>query len=72
MVDAKSLIHAKRWKVYVNEKGNLFKGGSFVEAAIHDRKKFLWEVVYNHVVEDLTNHDETGLRGLDFICFGED
>ena len=30
----------------------------------HDRKKVIWEVVGNHVVENPTDHDEIGLRGF--------
>ena len=49
--DTKSLLHDKRWDSYVNEKVNLVKGGYLVEFDVHDRKKFLWGVVNNHVVE---------------------
>ena len=44
--DAKSLLHANRWDVYVNEKEKLVKGGYFVEVVDHDRGKVLWEVSY--------------------------
>ena len=37
-----------------------------------DGKKVLWEVVEDHVVEEETNHDEIGLRGLNFNFFNED
>ena len=32
----------------------------------NDKKKVLWEVVDNHVVEEPTDHDEIGLLGFDF------
>ena len=38
----------------------------------HYGKKVLWEVVDNHVVEEATEHEEIGLKGLDFNLFGED
>ena len=31
----------------------------------NDKKKVLWEVVDNHVVEEPTDHDEIGLLGFD-------
>ena len=43
-----------------------------VEVVGHDRKKVLWEVVGDHVVEQPTDHDEIGLRGFDSNCFEED
>ena len=70
--DKKALLHTKRWDVYVNEKENIMKGGYLVEIVIYDRKKVLWIVVDNHVVEEESDHDEIGLRGFDFILFGED
>ena len=33
----------------------------------HDRKKVLWEVVDDHVVEKPTDHYEIGLRGFGLI-----
>ena len=62
--DAKTLLYAKRWDIYVNEKENLVKGGYLVEVVVHDKKKVLWEVVNDHFVEDPTDHDEIGLQGL--------
>ena len=38
----------------------------------HDKKRVLWEVVDDHVVEEPTNHEEIGLRGFDFNVFNED
>ena len=64
--DAKALLHAKRWDVYVNENEKLVKGGYLVEVVGHDKKTVLWEVVDGHVVEEPTDHEETGLRGFDF------
>ena len=49
--DAKALIHAKSWDVYVNEKVNLVQGGYLVEVVGHDKKKVIWEVVDDHVLE---------------------
>ena len=38
----------------------------------HYGKRFLWEVVDDHVVEEATDHDEIGIWGFDFNCFGKD
>ena len=70
--DENALLHAKRWDVYMNEKENLFKVGYLVEVFSPNRKKVLWEVVDDHVVEDTTDHDEIGLRGFDLNFFDED
>ena len=56
MENAKELLHAKRWDVYVNERENLVKGGYLVEVVGHDKKRVLWEVVNYHVVEDPSDH----------------
>ena len=64
--DAKALLHAKRWDIYVNGKGNLVKGGYSAEVVGRDKKKVLWKVVDDHVVEEPADHEETGLRGFDF------
>ena len=32
----------------------------------------LWEVVDNHVVEEVNDHDEIGLQGFGFKLFGKD
>ena len=56
----------------MSEKQNLIKGGYSVEVFSSDRKKFLWEVVDDHVVEEGNEHDEIGLRGFDFNFFTED
>ena len=68
---AKALIHARRWDVYVNEKGKLVKGGYLVEVVGHDGKKVLSGVVNDHVVEELADHDEIGLQGFHFKFSGE-
>ena len=39
--DAKALIHAKRWDIYINEKENLVKGGYSVEVFYHENKNVL-------------------------------
>ena len=38
----------------------------------HDKKKVLWGVVNDHVVEDQTDHEKIVLRGVDFNLFGKD
>ena len=48
--DNKALLHAKMWYVYMNEKEKVLNGGYSVEVSVHDGKKFLWEVLYNHVI----------------------
>ena len=37
----------------------------------HDKKRVLWEVVDDHVVEEPTDHEEIGLRGFDFNVFDQ-
>ena len=39
--DAKTLLHAKRQDIYVNENENLVKGGYLVEVVGHDKKKVI-------------------------------
>ena len=36
------------------------------------KKKFLWGVVNDHILEEPTDHEEIGLREFDFNYFGED
>ena len=36
------------------------------------RKKVIWEVGNNHVVEEGVEHEELGLRGFDFYLFHEE
>ena len=43
-----------------------------MEVVDHDKKKVLWEVVDDHVVEEPTDHKEIGLRGFDFNFLDED
>ena len=69
--DKKTLLHAKRWDVYLNEKEKIIKGGYSVGVVGSDTKKVLWEVVDDHVVEEENDHDEIGLRGFDFDLFGK-
>ena len=38
----------------------------------HDKKKVLWEVVGDHVVEEPCDHEDIGLRGFDFNISDED
>ena len=68
----KTLLHAKRWYLYVNYKENLAKGGYSVEVSGHDKKNVLWEVVDDHVVEEPSDHEEIGLQGFYFNVFDED
>ena len=35
-----------------------------MEVVVHDKKKVIWEVVDDHVVEDPSDHEDIGLRGL--------
>ena len=65
------MLHAKRWYLYVNEKENIVKGGYSVEVVGHDKKKVIWEVVEDHVVQDPSDHEEIGLREFDFNIFNE-
>ena len=71
-VDEKALLHAKRWDLYLNEKEKLVKGKYLVEVVGHDKKRVLWEVVGDHVVEEPSDHEDIGLRGFYFIIFDED
>ena len=47
------------------------KGKYLVEVIGHNKKKVLWEVVYDHVVEEPSYHKDIGLRGFDFNIFNE-
>ena len=64
--DAKELLHAKRWDLYVNEKEKLVKGEYSVEVVVHEKKKVLWGVFDNNVIEEPSDHKDIGLRELDF------
>ena len=70
--DAKELLHAKRWDLYVNEKEKLVKGGYSVEVVGRDRNKLLWGGVNNYVLEEPSDHEEIGLWGFDFNVFDGD
>ena len=48
------------------------KGKYSVEVVGHDKKKVLWEVVDDHVVEEPSDHEDIGLWGSDFNIFDED
>ena len=71
-VDEKALLRAKRWDLYLNEKEKPVKGKYSVEVVGHDKKKVLWEVVGDHVVEEPSDHEDIGLRGFDLNIFDED
>ena len=43
-----------------------------MEVVGNDKKKVLWEVVGDHVVEDPCDHEDIRLRGFDFNIFDED
>ena len=38
-----------------------------MEVVVHEDKKFIWELVDDNVVEELTDHEEIGLWGLILI-----
>ena len=70
--DKKSLLHAKRWDLCVNEKEKLVKGKYLVEVIGHDKKKVIREVVDDNVIGEPSDHEYIGLRGFDFNIFDED
>ena len=43
-----------------------------VEVSEKDRRKVIWEVVDDHVVEEGVEHEELYLRGFDFNLFDEE
>ena len=43
-----------------------------MEVVSHDKKKVIWEVVDNHVVEEPTDHEEIGIQGFDFNVSDQD
>ena len=45
--DKKTILHANRWYVYMNEKLLLIKCGYYVEVSCFDGKKVMLEVVYD-------------------------
>ena len=50
----------------------LIKVGNYVEVVSFDRKKVLWEVVENHVLKEVKDHDEIWLQGFGFNYFDKD
>ena len=58
------MLHAKRWDLYLNKKEILVKGKYLVEFFGHNKKKVLWEVVGDHVVEEPSDHEDIGLSGF--------
>ena len=48
------------------------KGKYSVEVVGHKKKKVLWEVVGDHLVEEPSDHKDIKLRGFDFNIFDED
>ena len=67
-----ALLHAKKWDVYNSEKGALAKGGYLVEVDDKYRKKVIWDINDDHVVEEGVEHEELILQGFDFNLFSED
>ena len=43
-----------------------------VEFYNKDRRKVIWEVVNDHVVEEGVENEKLGLRGFDFNLFDEE
>ena len=43
-----------------------------VEVVGHDKKKLLWEVVDDHIIEDPSDHKDIGLQGFDLNMFDKD
>ena len=72
MEGKKALHHAKRWDVYNLEKEKLIKDGYSIEVTDKDRKKVIWEVVDDHVVEEGFEHEEIGISDFNFNLFDED
>ena len=50
----------------------LIKYGYLVEVTDKYRKRLIWEVVDDHVVEEGVEHEELGIRGFGFNLFNED
>ena len=70
--DKKVFIHYKRWYVYVDEKEKLIKVRYLVEVVGSGGKKVIWEVIDDHVIEEVNDNDEIGLQGFAFNLFDED
>ena len=67
--DQKIIIRSKWLDVYINEKTALIRGGYSAELSGSDGKKVLWGVVDDHVVEEIKEHDQIGLKGFLFYFF---
>ena len=65
----KSLLHVNKRDIQNLENDALGKGGHLVEVYDKDRKKVIWEVVNEHVVEEDVEKEELGLRGFNFNFF---
>ena len=50
--DEKSILHAKRWYVYIDNKRSLIKACYYVEVSYSDGKKVIWKVLDKRVVEE--------------------
>ena len=48
------------------------KGKYLVEVVGHNKKRVLWGVFDDHVVEETSDHEYIGLRVFDFNIFDED
>ena len=70
--DKKAFIHAKMCDIYVNKNEKIIKGGYLVEVVSSYRKKVIWGVVDDHVVEEEKYRAKIGIRGFDFNFFDED
>ena len=49
----------------------MIKGRYSVEFSEKDGKKVIWEVFYDHVVEEEVEHEELVLRGFSFNLLDE-
>ena len=54
--DDKSMLHDKRWVIYMNDKKALISCGYSVEVSGFDGRKVIWEVVDDHVVEEVNSY----------------
>ena len=68
MVASKTLFRSP----FVLDEEKLVKGKYSVEFVGNDKKKVLWEVVGDHVVEEPCDQEDIGLRGFNFNIFDED
>ena len=58
--------------VFEENDGGWMVRNQFYKVSGSGGKKFLWEVIYDHVVEEETDHNEIGLRWFDFNFFDKD